>query len=108
MHASIPPQQANVHAIMSSVELGHTISQRLGMAAQSLDDLDMTLQVFDAKLRHMRDDIASIESRNNRLEVAARNDSKLLKVVEDVLDRLHMPAQQVALLTSSQGMADSG
>ncbi len=93
---------------MSSVELGQEIGQRLSTAAQSLDDLDLSLQVFDAKLRHMRDDIASIEYRNNRLEVTARNDSKLLRVMEELLDKLHTPADQVELLMSTNAIEQRG
>ena len=54
-------------------------------AAAQLDDLEENLSVFDLKLRHMREDIAAIEARNNRLELQTRNNSKLLTVLEGAL-----------------------
>lgn len=39
---------------------------RLNDSIALIDDLDETLAIFDLKLRHMREDIAAIESRNNR------------------------------------------
>ena len=42
------------------------------------EDLDENLVVLDAKLRHMREDIAAIESSNNSLELQSRNNTSLL------------------------------
>lgn len=49
-----------------------------------IDDLDLTLDVFDGKLTSMREDIASIESRNNSLDAQARN----LQTLKDALLQL--------------------
>lgn len=40
--------------------------------------LQEALSTLDMKLRHMREDIAAIEARNNNLELQTRNSSKLL------------------------------
>ena len=40
---------------------------RLQDAISLINDLDENLHIFDIKLRHMREDIAAIEARNNRL-----------------------------------------
>ena len=37
---------------------------------------------MDAKLRHMREDIAAIESSNNSLELQARNNTSLLAALK--------------------------
>ena len=42
------------------------VQARLDDSIALIDDLDETLAIFDLKLRHMREDIAAIESRNNR------------------------------------------
>lgn len=59
-------QAANVHAILESGPFVHKVQARLNDSIALIDDLDETLAIFDLKLRHMREDIAAIESRNNR------------------------------------------
>jgi hypothetical protein len=46
------------------------------------EDLDENLVVLDAKLRHMREDIAAIESSNNSLELQQRNNIRLLETLQ--------------------------
>ncbi len=60
-------QAANVHAILESGPLVATVMLRLQDAISLINDLDENLHIFDIKLRHMREDIAAIEARNNRL-----------------------------------------
>lgn len=59
-------QAANVHAILESSPLVQKVQVRLNDSIGLIDDLDETLAIFDLKLRHMREDIAAIEARNNR------------------------------------------
>lgn len=59
-------QAANVHAILESGPFVHRVQARLNDSIALIDDLDETLAIFDLKLRHMREDIAAIETRNNR------------------------------------------
>ena len=63
---SPPLQAANVHAILESGPLVATVMLRLQDAISLINDLDENLHIFDIKLRHMREDIAAIEARNNR------------------------------------------
>ena len=63
-----------------------------------LDDVGENLAIFDVKLRHMREDIAAIEARNNRLELQTRNNGKLLETLEWLLAKLQLsPAVERAL-----------
>ena len=55
-----------MHAILESGPLVHKVQVRLNDSIGLIDDLDETLAIFDLKLRHMREDIAAIEARNNR------------------------------------------
>lgn len=50
--------------------------------------MDQNLQVFDLKLRHMREDIATIEARNNTLEMETRNNAKLLSTLRELLENI--------------------
>jgi len=58
------------------------VAERLHHATSLLDDFEQNLTIFDIKLRHMREDIAAIEARNNSLELQARNNTKLLSKLE--------------------------
>lgn len=53
-----------------------------------IEDLDLTLDVFDGKLTSMREDIASIESRNNSLDAQARNLQALKNALLQLLQTL--------------------
>lgn len=78
-------QAANVHAILESGSAAAQVAERLDRATDLLDDFEQNLSIFDIKLRHMREDIAAIEARNNSLELQARNNSKLLAKLESAL-----------------------
>ena len=65
-----------MHAILESGPLVHKVQVRLNDSIGLIDDLDETLAIFDLKLRHMREDIAAIEARNNRCVSCATQDSQ--------------------------------
>ena len=83
-------QAANVHAILESGPAVTGVAERLHHATSLLDDFEQNLTIFDIKLRHMREDIAAIEARNNSLELQARNNTKLLSKLESADDLLHI------------------
>ena len=78
-------QAANVHAILESGPAVAGVAERLHHATSLLDDFEQNLTIFDIKLRHMREDIAAIEARNNSLELQARNNTKLLGKLESAI-----------------------
>lgn len=71
-------QAANVHAILESGPQASAVAGAVTHAEDLLEDLEEALATLDTKLRHMREDIAAIEARNNNLELQTRNSSKLL------------------------------
>eukprot|EP00850_Spirogloea_muscicola_P021006 SM000233S07977 [mRNA] locus=s233:85191:92159:+ [translate_table: standard] len=91
-------EAANVHAILSSEPLVDEVVQKLDAAASHVDDMDEWLQIFNLKLRHMREDIEQIEVRNNRLEVQARNNGALLVELDRLLKNLIVPPSHASLL----------
>ncbi|GMH40758.1 hypothetical protein BSKO_08662 [Bryopsis sp. KO-2023] len=97
-HAAL--EAANIHAILEGTPAVERIMGRLKASMNLLDDLDQNLQVFDLKLRHMREDIAAIEARNNMLEMEARNNGKLLTTLRGLLERLRMEPEAVSVLES--------
>ncbi|CAL5219240.1 g1034 [Coccomyxa viridis] len=94
-------EAANVHAILEGGPMVASTVQRTGEAARAVDDLAETLAIFDLKLRHMREDIAAIEARNNRLERQARHNAALMDSLERLLERLVLPEQTERILNTS-------
>lgn len=92
-------EAANVHSLLESAPLIEEVLQGLETATSCVDDLDQWLQIFNAKLRHMREDIRSIESRNYKLEMQSTNDQILIEELEKLLDRLRIPSEFASSLT---------
>ena len=81
-------EAANVHAILDSAASVPKVVQKIDVGFAKLDDLALTLDVFDGKLSAMRDDIATIEARNNSLETQTRSLERLQRALTDLLSLL--------------------
>ncbi|KAK4490349.1 hypothetical protein RD792_001025 [Penstemon davidsonii] len=98
-------EAANVHAILENEPLiDEVIStvqvlQGLESATNCVEDMDEWLGIFNVKLRHMREDIESIETRNNKLEMQSVNNKTLIEELEKLLERLRIPSEYAACLT---------
>eukprot|EP00262_Sarcandra_glabra_P007570 TRINITY_DN20462_c0_g1_i1.p1 TRINITY_DN20462_c0_g1~~TRINITY_DN20462_c0_g1_i1.p1 ORF type:complete len:797 (+),score=191.86 TRINITY_DN20462_c0_g1_i1:352-2391(+) len=92
-------EAANVHAILESEPLIEKVLQGLESATVCVDDMDEWLGIFNVKLRHMREDIESIESRNNKLEMQSVNNQALIGELDKLLERLRVPSEFASSLT---------
>ncbi|XP_077233196.1 exocyst complex component SEC3A-like [Tasmannia lanceolata] len=92
-------EAANVHAILENEPLIEEIMQGLESATICVEDMDEWLSIFNVKLRHMREDIESIESRNNMLEMQSVNNKTLIEELDKLLERLRVPSEFAASLT---------
>ncbi|PON88959.1 Exocyst complex component Sec [Trema orientale] len=92
-------EAANVHAILESEPLIDEVLQGLEAATNCVDDMDEWLGIFNVKLRHMREDIESIETRNNKLEMQSVNNKSLIEELDKLLERLRVPSEYAACLT---------
>ena len=81
-------EAANVHAILDAAASVPKVVAKIDAAFGRIDDLDLTLDVFDGKLSAMRDDIATIEARNNSLETQTRNLDRLQRSLHELLGLL--------------------
>ena len=81
-------EAANVNAILDSTAAVPRVLGSINTAFTKLEDLELTLDVFDGKLSAMRDDIATIESRNSSLETQARSLERLQRAIKDLLKTL--------------------
>ncbi|XP_008220740.1 PREDICTED: LOW QUALITY PROTEIN: exocyst complex component SEC3A-like [Prunus mume] len=92
-------EAANVHAILESEPLIDEVLQGLEAATNCVDDMDEWLGIFNVKLRHMREDIESIETRNNKLEMQSVNNRALIEELDKLLLGLRVPSEYAACLT---------
>ncbi|KAH7681533.1 Alpha-hemoglobin stabilising protein [Dioscorea alata] len=92
-------EAANVHALLESEPLIEEVLVGLEDATFCVDDIDEWLGIFNVKLRHMREDIESIESRNNTLELQTANNKLLTKELDRLLECLHIPNEIAECLT---------
>ncbi|OWM74483.1 hypothetical protein CDL15_Pgr003986 [Punica granatum] len=86
-------EAANVHAILECEPMIDEVLQGLEVAANCIEDMDEWLGIFNVKLRHMREDIQSIETRNNKLELQSVNNRLLTEEVDRLLERLRIPPE---------------
>ncbi|CAD5193953.1 exocyst complex component SEC3A isoform X1 [Musa acuminata AAA Group] len=92
-------EAANVYALLESEPLIEEVLKGLETASLCVDDIDEWLQIFNVKLRHMREDIASIELRNNRLEMQSVCSEALIEELDKLLEPLRIPSEFAASLT---------
>uniref|UniRef100_A0A2P2MS68 Exocyst complex component SEC3A n=1 Tax=Rhizophora mucronata TaxID=61149 RepID=A0A2P2MS68_RHIMU len=69
------------------------VLQGIEAATNCVDDMDEWLGIFNIKLRHMREDIQSIETRNNKLEMQSVNNRALIEELDKLLERLRVPSE---------------
>lgn len=92
-------EAANVHAILETEPMVEEVLQGLDSAANCVEDMDEWLSIFNVKLRHMREDIESIETRNNKLEMQSVNNKALIEELDKLLERLRVPSEYATSLT---------
>ncbi|KAK4768707.1 hypothetical protein SAY87_003848 [Trapa incisa] len=92
-------EAANVHAILECEPMIDEVLQGLEVATNCIEDMDEWLGIFNVKLRHMREDIQSIETRNNKLELQSVNNRLLTEELDKLLEGLRVPAEFASLLT---------
>ncbi|KAL2504144.1 Exocyst complex component SEC3A [Abeliophyllum distichum] len=92
-------EAANVHVILENESLVDEVLQGLEIATNCVEDMDEWLGIFNVKLRHMREDIESIETRNNKLEMHSVNNKSLVDELDKLLERLCIPSEYAACLT---------
>ena len=97
-------EEANVHGILESKSVVEKVVGDLHSALSLLDDLEESLNLFDAKLSIMKEDVATIEERNNELEIAASNKRGLEASLETLLKVIRMPAEIEKELAPPEGL----
>ncbi|KAI3985934.1 hypothetical protein MKX01_039016 [Papaver californicum] len=86
-------EAANVHPILENEPIIDEVLQGLESATICVEDMDEWLGIFNVKLRHMREDIESIETRNNNLEMQSINNKALIDELDKLLERLRVPPE---------------
>ncbi|GAB2222046.1 hypothetical protein Drorol1_Dr00013244 [Drosera rotundifolia] len=91
-------EAANVHAILETEPLVEEVLLGVDSAMNIVNDMDEWLGIFNVKLRHMREDIESIETRNNKLELQSVNNKILIEELDKLVERLCVPSEYAACL----------
>ncbi|KAL5204740.1 hypothetical protein ABZP36_009611 [Zizania latifolia] len=99
-------ESANVYALMETESVVEEVLEGLEIASICVEDMDEWLGIFNVKLRHMREDIQSIEWRNNRLELQSVSNVALIDELDKLLVFLQIPPEYEASLTG--GSFDEG
>ncbi|PWZ27301.1 hypothetical protein Zm00014a_026993 [Zea mays] len=99
-------ESANVYALLETESVVEEVLQGLEIASICVEDMDEWLGIFNIKLRHMREDIQSIEWRNNRLELQSDSNVALINEVDKLLELLQIPPEYEESLTG--GSFDEG
>ncbi|KAL6660621.1 hypothetical protein ACP70R_001656 [Stipagrostis hirtigluma subsp. patula] len=99
-------ESANVYALMETESVVEEVLQGLEIASICVEDMDEWLGIFNIKLRHMREDIQSIEWRNNRLELQSVSNVALIDELDKLLELLQIPPEYEESLTG--GSMDEG
>ncbi|KAL3678385.1 hypothetical protein R1sor_021341 [Riccia sorocarpa] len=86
-------EAANIHAILESEPLVEEVMHQLEAAIISVEDMDEWLGIFNVKMTHAREDLESIESKNNRLQVQVEELDKLGDEVDRLLRQLRVPPE---------------
>ncbi|WOL03089.1 hypothetical protein Cni_G11809 [Canna indica] len=100
-------EAANVHALLESEPIIEEVLQGLETASICVEDMDEWLGIFNVKLRHMREDIESIESRNNKLELQSVSNKALIEELDRLLERFEIPVEHEIRLTGGLFDEDS-
>ncbi|GMY28418.1 exocyst complex component SEC3A isoform X3 [Fagus crenata] len=77
-------EAANVHAILENEPLIDEVLVGLEAATNCVDDMDEWLGIFNVKLRHMRENIESMQPVNNKA---------LIEELDKLLERLRVPSE---------------
>ncbi|XBI73164.1 hypothetical protein VPH35_066964 [Triticum aestivum] len=99
-------ESANVYALVETESVVDEVLQGLEVATICVEDMDEWLGIFNIKLRHMREDIQSIEWRNNRLEMQSVSNVALGEELDRLLVLLQIPPEYEVSLTG--GSFDEG
>ncbi|KAF2910483.1 hypothetical protein DAI22_11g103200 [Oryza sativa Japonica Group] len=99
-------ESANVYALMETETVIEEVLEGLEIASICVEDFDEWLGIFNVKLRHMREDIQSIEWRNNKLELQSDSNVALIDELDKMLVLLQIPPEYEASLTG--GSFDEG
>ncbi|KAJ4764162.1 Exocyst complex component SEC3A [Rhynchospora pubera] len=92
-------ESANVHAILETESVVDEVLRGLEVATICMEDMDEWLAIFNVKLRHMREDIESIEYRNNKLEFQSENNKALVQELDNLLEHMQIPTEHESALT---------
>lgn len=77
---------ANTHELLEMEDSCTRMNNDLFTTLGYLDDLEETIAMFDTKLKHLSDDILTIDESSSYLKDHSRNNAVLLETIDSLLD----------------------
>lgn len=77
----------NVQCVLASEAQVESLMQQLELAISEAEKIENRLDSYDEILRHIRDTMKNMEKKNMMIEVADRNNSRLLQELEKIVVR---------------------
>lgn len=78
----------NVQCVLASEAQVESLMQQLELAISEAEKIENRLDSYDEILRHIRDTMKNMEKKNMMIEVADRNNSRLLQELEKIVVRV--------------------
>ncbi|XP_049783051.1 exocyst complex component 1 [Schistocerca cancellata] len=102
----------NVHSVLASEKQVEQLMEQIEAAITEAERVEARLNSYDEVLCHIRDTMEKMEEKNLLIEVANRNNRKLLSELEQVITQLDLPHKHQsslvdADLTSPQGLQNA-
>ncbi|KAK6637036.1 hypothetical protein RUM43_010710 [Polyplax serrata] len=102
----------NVYSVLSSGQKVENLMDKLQEAIVEAEKVEAQLDSYDEILRHIRDTMEEMEEKNLLIEIANKNNQKLLVELENIISQLdlsqkHQNALIEADLTSPSGLKEA-
>ncbi|KAL1138810.1 hypothetical protein AAG570_008872 [Ranatra chinensis] len=102
----------NVQSVLASEKRVSSLMEQLDIAISEIERLENQLNSYDDVLCHVRNTMEKMEEKNMLIEIAHRNNQKLLMELEKVIvelemDNKHQRSLVDADLTNPQGLKDA-
>lgn len=101
-------ESASIHAIVESDDRVEGVLSHLNNAMAELDRLDQMITLYKTQLNVMTDDIDHIEGQNKGLQVELSNQRALLAELDQLLDTINIPRQDLDALAKESLETQAG
>lgn len=92
--------QENIQSVLASEQRVSSLMGHLDVAIAEVERVEKQLNAYDETICHVRDTMEKMEEKNRLIEVANKNNQKLLTELEKVIVRVSIDLLEIAVTTS--------